>query len=81
LLHQGLYDVRFLPVRYGARRVRAMVYRLRRRAIGSPKPGYIELIAASARGWRLPEPYIRSLERWSASRWTGSRDVEAGDLS
>jgi cation transport regulator ChaC len=81
LLHQGLYDVRFLPVRFGARRVRAMVYRLRRRAIGSPKPGYIEMIATSARGWRLPEPYIRSLERWSASGWIGSRDVEAGDLS
>lgn len=79
LLHRGLYDVRYLPVQQGARSVRAMIYLLRRRAIGNPRPGYIEMIAASARGWKLPEPYVRSLERWSASRWTGSRVVDPGE--
>ena len=34
LLHQGLYDVRYLPVRTGGRRVRAMIYLLRGHAFG-----------------------------------------------
>jgi hypothetical protein len=65
LLHQGLYDVRHLSVRSGDKRVRAMIYLLRRRAPGKPKPGYIEMIAASARAWKLPARYIRLVERWS----------------
>ena len=77
LLHQGLYDVRHLPVRTEGRRVRAMIYLLRRRAFGKPRPGYVEMIAAAARGWKLPEPYIQSVERWSASRWTGARVINA----
>jgi len=52
LLHQGLYDVRHLPVRTEGRRVRAMIYLLRRRAPGKPRPGYVETIAAAARGWK-----------------------------
>jgi cation transport regulator ChaC len=79
LLHQGLYDVRHLPVRNGSKRVRAMIYLLRRRAPGKPKPGYVEMIAAAARDWRLPERYIRSVERWSISRWTGTRVIDAGE--
>jgi cation transport regulator ChaC len=71
LLHRGLYIVRYLPLRHGTRRVRAMTYILRRPVPGIPRPGYVEMIAAAARGWKLPEPYIRSVERWSASRWTG----------
>ena len=81
LLHQGLYDVRYLPVRHGRRLVRAMVYLLRRRAIGTPRPGYVEMIAAAGRGWKLPESYIRSVERWSVSRWTGARIIDAGELA
>lgn len=79
LLHQGLYDVRHLPVRTEGRRVRAMIYLLRRQALGKPRPGYVEMIAAAARGWKLPEPYIQSVERWSASRWTGTRVIDVGD--
>jgi len=81
LLHQGLYDVRHLPVRNGSQLVRAMVYLLRRRAIGKPRPGYVEMIAAAARSWNLPEPYIRTVERWSVSRWTGARVIDAGELA
>ena len=81
LLHQGLYDVRRLPVRSGAQRRTAMIYLLRRRAAGKPKPGDVEMIAASARTWKLPEAYIRSVERWSVSRWTGARLVDAGELA
>jgi len=80
LLHQGLYDLRYLPVRHDGRRMRAMIYLLRRRALGKPRPGYVEMIAAAARDWKLPEPYIRSVERWSVSRWTGSRVIDAGEL-
>jgi cation transport regulator ChaC len=76
LLHKGLYDVRHLPVRLGRRRVAAMLYLLRRRVPGRPKPGYVEMIAAAARGWKLPERYIRSVERWSVSRWTGTRVID-----
>ncbi len=81
LLHQGLYDVRHLPVRIGSKRARAMIYLLRRRAHGKPKPGYVEMIAVAARAWKLPEPYIRSVERWSISRWTGARVIDAGELA
>ncbi|HEY1310893.1 MAG TPA: gamma-glutamylcyclotransferase family protein [Pseudolabrys sp.] len=81
LLHQGLYDICHLPVRIGSKCVRAMIYLLRRRAPGRPKPGYVEMIAAAARGWKLPERYIRSVERWSTSRWTGARVIDAGELA
>ncbi|MGH6665988.1 MAG: gamma-glutamylcyclotransferase family protein [Pseudolabrys sp.] len=81
LLHQGLYDVRHLPVRVAGKRARAMIYLLRRRAPGKPKPGYVEMIAAAALAWKLPEPYIRSIERWSVSRWTGARVIDAGELA
>ena len=81
LLHKGLYDVRHLPVRSGAQRRTAMIYLLRRRSAGRPKPGYVEMIAAAARGWKLPEPYVKSVERWSTSRWTGARVIDAGELA
>ena len=68
--------MRTLPVKLGARRVPAMIYLLRRRDPGRPKPGYIEMIAAAARAWNLPEDYVRSLERWSQSRFTGARRIE-----
>lgn len=81
LLHKGLYGVRILPVRQGARRVPAMIYVLRRQIEGRPRPGYTETIAAAARGWKLPERYVHSIERWSTSRWTGSRIVDGGELA
>ena len=80
LLHQGLYTVRYLPLRHGTRRVRAMIYILRRRVPGIPRPGYVEMIAAAARSWKLSETYIRSVERLSASRWMGAREIDAGAL-
>jgi hypothetical protein len=76
LLHKGLYEVRRLRVRLGAQLVPSMIYLLRRRSPGRPKPGYVEMIAAAARGWKLPESYIRSVERWSVSRWIGTRAID-----
>jgi hypothetical protein len=81
LLHAGLYNVRTLPVRHGARLLPAMIYLLRRKAPGKPKPGYVEMTAAAARGWGLPQRYIRSIERWSISRFTGARLIDAGELA
>ena len=34
---------------------------------GTPRPGYIAIVVAAARDWGMPEPYIRSLMRWSPS--------------
>jgi hypothetical protein len=79
LLHKGLYEVRRLAVRSGSNRVRAMIYLLRNRKAGRPKPGYVEMIAASARARNFPEDYVRSVERWSQSRWTGAREIDVGD--
>jgi len=81
LVHKGLYEVRRLPMRSGARRLSAMVYLLRRRAAGRPRPGYVAMIAAAARDWQLPEAYIRSLERWSTSRGTGARVIDVGEIA
>ena len=74
-LDKGVYKMRYLPVRLGATRARAMIYILRRKGLGHPKPGYAEFCAAAARAWNFPESYARSLERWSVSRWTGSRVI------
>jgi len=81
LLHAGLYDVRRLPVRAGPRLMPAMIYLLRRRTPGRPKPGYIELIAAAARDWKFPKRYIETIERGSISRWTGARVIDSGELA
>ncbi|OYX80565.1 MAG: hypothetical protein B7Y77_00395 [Bradyrhizobium sp. 35-63-5] len=79
LLDKGLYDLRTLPVRRAARHVSALIYLLRRRQTGMPKPGYAELCAAAAREWNFPAAYVGSLERWSVSRWTGSRVIVVTD--
>jgi hypothetical protein len=81
LLHKGLYEVRTLSVLRDARRVPAMIYLLRRRLHGKPRPGYVELCAGAARAWKLPERYVRSMERWSVSRWTGSRVIDVGEIA
>jgi cation transport regulator ChaC len=81
ILHKGLYKVRHLPVRFGSRRLPAMIYLLRRYQPGQPKPGYAEMIAAAARDWKLPEDYVRSVERWSTSRWTGARVIDVGETA
>ncbi|MFA6265824.1 MAG: gamma-glutamylcyclotransferase family protein [Pseudolabrys sp.] len=79
LLHKGIYTIRYLPVRVGARTALAMVYLLRRTVPGRPKPGYAEMCAAAARSWGLPERHVRVIARWSISRWTGSRAIAQGE--
>lgn len=65
LLDKGIYETRHLAVRRGARSMPALIYRLRRRQIGRARPGYVEACVAAARGWALPERYVREVERWA----------------
>ncbi len=81
LLHRCLYDVRHLAVKLDRKCVRAKIYVLRRTVTGKPKPGYVQTVAAAARAWKLPERYVRSVERWSVSRFPGSRIIGAGELA
>jgi hypothetical protein len=37
------------------------------------------IVVAAARDWALPEPYIRSLMRWSPSALAGARAKDTGD--
>ena len=76
----GLYVRRTLPVLHDGRREQALVYIAVRRGEGTPRPGYIALVVAAARDWALPEPYIRSLMRWSPSAWTGASMKDTGDV-
>jgi gamma-glutamylcyclotransferase (GGCT)/AIG2-like uncharacterized protein YtfP len=78
-LDSGLYVRRTLPVRAGDRIVAAMVYVGRERSAGKPRPGYQRVLVAAARDWRLPEDYVRSLERWGQP-FGGVRSAEVGEV-
>jgi len=79
-IDSGLYVRRRLTVRCGETQAIALVYIARRQGEGVPRPGYIPLVVEAAREWRLPEPYIRSVERWAPSRWRGMRAKDTGEV-
>lgn len=79
-IESGLYSKLTLPVRKDGRRVAATVYVARSRTAGRPKPGYLDVTLDAAREWDLPAPYVRSLQRWSQTRWRGVRAAECGEL-
>ena len=79
-LDSGLYLRRWLPVTCCGGRASALVYIARWRGPGTPRPGYIGLVVDAARDWSLPETYIRSLRRWSPSRWRGVRTKSTGEV-
>lgn len=79
-LDSGLYVRTTLPIHSGKKRVAAMVYIASARVEGSPRPGYLEAVIEAARDWKLPEAYVRSLVRWSPTRWRGARAAESGGL-
>jgi hypothetical protein len=81
LLHKGMYDLHRRPVLHEGCRVPALIYLLRRRVVGRPQPGYIESVAAAAREWALPEGYVRAVERWSPSGFTGAVKVDVGETA
>ena len=76
----GLYVRRTLPVLRNGRREQALTYIAVRQGEGTPRPGYIAIVVDAARDWGLPEPYIRSLMRWSPSAWTGARRKDTGEV-
>jgi gamma-glutamylcyclotransferase (GGCT)/AIG2-like uncharacterized protein YtfP len=57
----------------------ALVYIARRQGTGTARPGYIRQVVEAARDWGLPQLYIRSLARWSPSRWGGVRARDVGE--
>jgi len=77
----GLYERRWLPVRHDGRCQPVLAYVARRRGEGTPRPGYLAMVVAAARDWALPEPYVRSLQRWAPSAWSGGRVRETGDIA
>ena len=79
-LDSGLYARRILPVRHGSRRVPALLYIARRRGEGRPRPGYMTVVIAAARDWKMPERQLRLLKRWSPSAWKGARWKDTRDL-
>ena len=76
----GLYVRRTLPVLRDGQRERALTYIATRRGEGTPRPGYIAIVVNAARDWGLPEPYIRSLMRWSPSALGGARAKNIGGV-
>jgi hypothetical protein len=60
----GQYRAAILPVRVAGAHHQALVYLARPRPFGRPKAGYMELVLAAAREWRLPRAYVHSLRRW-----------------
>jgi hypothetical protein len=68
----GLYSAKTLPVFSAGRRVPALVYVARRRPLGRPKAGYMELVVAAARAWNLPSGYIASLQCWLPAQPLGA---------
>jgi hypothetical protein len=76
----GLYRAETLPVDEAARRRRALVYIARRRPLGRPKPGYMEIVAKAARDWEMPPAYIASLEEWLPTRPLGAGHRKLGEF-
>jgi hypothetical protein len=60
----GLYRAEILPVVAAGKRRRALLYVARRLPLGSPRPGYMEIVVQAARELALPADYIGSLQRW-----------------
>ena len=79
-LDSGLYLRRTVPVRHGTTLFPALVYILRRRGRGTPRPAYIALVVEAARDWGLPVRYVDALQRWSPSRFCGTRAKDTGEI-
>ena len=76
---QRAYLRRMVPVRHGATRRPALVYLAPERGGGRARPGYQELVVASAREWKLPEDYVTTLARWIPG-FRGRLGVATGEM-
>lgn len=77
----GLYRTEMLAVEQSGGRRPALVYVARPRPPGRPKPGYMEIVVAAARGWEMPAQYITSLERWLPRRPLGAGHRKLGEFA
>ncbi len=76
---QRAYLRRVVPVRHGAGRRPALVYLAPERGGGRARPGYQELVVASARDWKLPHEHVVTLERWIPG-FRGALTVSTGEM-
>jgi hypothetical protein len=76
----GLYGAEILPVRASRGRLAALVYVARPGGAGRPKPGYMELVIAAAREWKLPADYIRLLEQLAPACGLGGGVRKIGEF-
>jgi cation transport regulator ChaC len=74
----GHYRTETLQVLVAGSRRQALVYVARPRRVGRPKAGYMELVLAAARAWKLPQRYVASLQHWlPAQPWgAGTRNLK-----
>jgi hypothetical protein len=76
---QPAYLRRMIPVRRGAARRPALIYLAPERGGGRARPGYQELVVASARDWKLPDDYIAALAR-RIPGFRGTLGVATGEM-
>ena len=76
---QSAYLRRTVPVKQGGARRPAMIYLAPERGGGRARPGYQELVVASARDWHLPADYVAALERWLPG-YRGTLGVATGEM-
>jgi gamma-glutamylcyclotransferase (GGCT)/AIG2-like uncharacterized protein YtfP len=76
---QHAYLRRIIPVWQGAARRPALVYLAPERGGGKARPGYQELVVASAREWQLPDAYVARLARWIPG-FRGTLGVATGEM-
>jgi gamma-glutamylcyclotransferase (GGCT)/AIG2-like uncharacterized protein YtfP len=59
----GLYQHAFLPVKFDGKLMKALVYVANDPRPGRCRPQYRELVLSAARGWNLPDDYLRGLDK------------------
>jgi cation transport regulator ChaC len=74
----GQYRAATLQVQFSGARRPALVYLARPRDAGRPRAGYMQLVLAAARAWKLPPRYIDCLQHWLPSQplGAGSRNLK-----
>jgi hypothetical protein len=74
----GHYRATSLAVLHAGARRSALVYVARPRPVGRARTGYMELVVAAARQWKLPPDYVAMLQRWlpKEPRGAGHRSLK-----
>ena len=59
----GLYEQAMMPVKHDEKLLRALVYVAKDATPGRASPRYRAQVIGAAREWKLPDDYVRALER------------------